>query len=121
MMLTAPASERMPALNCPASTGFVSTPELFSFSCDHSKHGTSRLFAAGPRLPRRGRDRGPALPAPGTGLGARLSHRRRHHRPLGPAPDFRSANGAGLLRVRRGAAALSHRPGAESLARVVAA
>ena len=82
---------------------------------------TARLPRAGPDLPRRRRDRGAAVQAPRPGLGARLPRRRRGDRPLGPRPHLGAGDGAAVLRVRRGDAAVPDRPGARAAAAVGAA
>src|SRR6187455_202081 len=103
MMFTAPVSARIPALNCSPSTGFCSMRTLYSY-------GNPRLSSAGDRLSHGGRDRGADLPPARTRLGARLLDRRRGNRYVSFATDLRSSNRDAVLGVRRGAAALPHRP-----------
>src|SRR4051794_12838665 len=112
MMLTAPASERMPVLNCCASTSTDFATGLESIvrivmvrarfePCPFavSRYGIERLSRAGARLSRRRRPRRAGLQAARPGLGAGLPRRGRCDRALGTAPGVGPADRAADRRV----------------------
>src|SRR5688572_24915446 len=106
MMLTAPASWRMPSLNCAALVslsmrGILQSGSVYR-SSQGARHAGARIFPPGAGLPRRRRDHGAAVQAPRPRFGAGLPRRRHRHRPLGPQARVGARDDPALRRVRRG-------------------